>query len=466
MCYTKYSMEGFASPEAPPATTTTTTTTLLERITDRCNDKTSGEIAHAIAGLIREGELRGGDQLPTIRALASALGVSPSTVSEAWKFLAQHRLVTTARRNGTVVRPAAVITGRFWKVPATSADIVDLSTGTPDTDFLPSVQSTFQALPKNITITSYIDRPVLKELDETLRARWPFVPEAMTVVDGALDAVDRLIESMVSFGDTVIVEDPTFPPILDMLERAGARVIGIELDGSGLRPDQLEQALRELPVMAIVQPLAHNPTGCSMTPERAVQLAKAFERESPNTWIIEDHHAGDLIQRDGVSLGCYLPKRVIRVHSFSKSHGPDLRIAAIGGAAEPIDKVVDRRRLGPSWTSRLIQHVLLALLHDDETDRLVESARIDYASRRSELSQRLQEAGIYIGHGEGLNMWIPVADESRAVVALALRGIGVAIGTPFTVNPGASPNHIRVSVGNARSDLPRIAEAIAEAARA
>jgi DNA-binding transcriptional MocR family regulator len=464
MCYTKYYMEGSASAQAHPATTTTTM--LLERVTGRCSDKTSGGIAHAIAGLIRQGELRGGDRLPTIRALASALGISPSTVSEAWRFLAQHGLVTTARRNGTVVRPAAAMTGRFWKVPATSADIVDLSTGTPDTDFLPSVQSTIQALPTNIAITSYMDRPVLEELDETLRARWPFVPEAMTVVDGALDAVDRLIEAMVSLGDTVIVEDPTFPPILDMLERAGARVIGIELDGSGIRPDQLERALRELPAMAIVQPVAHNPTGCSMTPERAVRVAAAFERESPNTWIVEDHHAGDLIQHGGVSLGCHLPERVIRVHSFSKSHGPDLRIAAIGGAAEPIQRVVDRRRLGPSWTSRLIQHMLLALLRDNETDRLVESAQIDYAARRSELSQLLQQAGIDIGHGEGLNMWIPVADESRAVVALALRGIGVAAGTPFAVNPAVCPNHIRVSVGNARSDLPRIAEAIAEATRA
>ncbi|MFT6811429.1 MAG: DNA-binding transcriptional MocR family regulator, partial [Ilumatobacter sp.] len=191
MCYTKYYMEGSASAQAHPATTTTTM--LLERVTGRCSDKTSGGIAHAIAGLIRQGELRGGDRLPTIRALASALGISPSTVSEAWRFLAQHGLVTTARRNGTVVRPAAAMTGRFWKVPATSADIVDLSTGTPDTDFLPSVQSTIQALPTNIAITSYMDRPVLEELDETLRARWPFVPEAMTVVDGALDAVDRLI---------------------------------------------------------------------------------------------------------------------------------------------------------------------------------------------------------------------------------------------------------------------------------
>ncbi len=110
--------------------------------------------------------------------------------------------------------------------------------------------------------------------------------------------------------------------------------------------------------------------------------------------------------------------------------------------------------------------MLLALLRDNETDRLVESAQIDYAARRSELSQLLQQAGIDIGHGEGLNMWIPVADESRAVVALALRGIGVAAGTPFSVNPAVCPNHIRVSVGNARSDLPRIAEAIAEATRA
>lgn len=447
MCYTKF---------VPP---------VLEQISSACQDATSAGIARTIATLIRRDELHGGARLPTVRALAAQLSVSPSTVSEAWRILGRHGLVSTARRNGTVVTATREMSGRFWKVPANDADIVDLSTGTPDTAFLPSIQSTLQALPDNITISSYIDRPVLEELDAVLCARWPFTPEAMTVVDGALDAIDRLITSLVGFGDHVVVEDPTFPPILDMLERSGAQVIGVGLDDAGMRPIELRDALERHPVLVIVQPLAHNPTGRSMTPGRVAELAEVLQASSADPWIIEDHHAGDLIERPEVSIGRFLPERVVRVHSFSKSHGPDLRIAAVGGAADPIEAVVDRRRLGPSWTSRLVQHMLLALLLDDAIRGLIGSAVDEYTTRRATLSRHLAEAGVDVTDGEGLNLWIPVLDEGRAMVALALRGIGVAPGTPFAVAPGSS-SHIRVSVGNARGDLTDLAAAIATATQA
>lgn len=417
--------------------------------------------------MIGTGELRHGDRLPTVRALAGELSVSSSTVADAWKVLQHHGLIETARRNGTVVRAARTeMTGRFWRVPATAGSaVLDLSTGTPDTDLLPTMDTVLAGLHTDIAITSYIDRPVLTELEEVLRARWPFVPDAMTVLDGCLDALDRLIGALVGFGDTVVVEDPTFPPILDMLERVGARVIGVPLDEHGVDPTALAVALDERPTVAMLQPAAHNPTGRSMSVERAGAVAALFAERSPDTWIVEDHHAGDLI-RDAPSLGVHLPDRVVRIHSFSKSHGPDLRIAAVGGAAEPIASVVDRRRLGPSWTSRLVQTILLTLLGDAEVDRLVDRAIEVYATRRRAIRAGLAAHGIDVHTAAGFNLWIPVANEQRAVLALALDGIGVAPGAPFRLHPDDTAGHLRVSVGNARGDLDPIIASIAAAAAA
>ena len=67
--------------------------------------------------------------------------------------------------------------------------------------------------------------------------------------------------------------------------------------------------------------------------------------------------------------------------------------------------------------------------------------------------------------GAGLNVWVPVADEQRAVVALAAYGIGVAPGAPFHPTP-SDDHHIRVSIGTLRSDAAKVAETIASAARA
>lgn len=435
-------------------------------IVEHCNGRTSKDIAASIGMLVSRGDLHPGDQLPTVRALAEQLQVSSSTVADAWRLLSHHGVITTARRNGTTVRAdRADITGRFWKVPATATNgALDLSTGTPDTELLPSLAPIIGRLPTDITITSYIDRPVLAELEKTLRDRWPFEPQAVTVLDGALDALDRLIAATVSFGDTVVVEDPTFPPILDMLERAGVNIVGVPLDEAGIEVDALDSALLHAPKLAILQPQAHNPTGVSMTTQRAKAVAEAFRLHAPDTWIIEDNHLGDLVIGECVTLGDHLPDRVVHVHSFSKSHGPDLRIAAVGGAADPINEVIDRRRLGPSWTSRLIQHVLLALLDSSEVIRIVEHAAEVYAERRSSFVNGLRTTGINVGEPDGLNLWVPVADGQRAVVALALDGIGVAAGAPFQLDTSTPARHIRVSLGNARDDHERIIDAIAAVA--
>ena len=448
------------------------TPSLAERITDGCNDLTADGIATAIGAMVRRGDLGHGDRLPTVRQLARSAGVSSSTVAEAWRTLSRHGLIETARRNGTTIRAARTeMTGRFWRVPAANAadggpTILDLSTGTPDTDLLPTIASMLGGLHADVSITSYIDRPVLEELDVVLRARSPFEAEAVTVLDGSLDALDRCISALVEFGDAVVVEDPTFPPILDLLERVGAQVIGVPIDEQGVTPEGLADALAEQPVLAILQPAAHNPTGRSMQPERVDAVAEVFAELAPDTWIIEDHHAGDLVPDPVPSIGVHLPHRVVHIHSFSKSHGPDLRVAAVTGAAEPIAAVVDRRRLGPSWTSRLIQHILLTLLQDGAVDRLVTQAATTYDERRRTVCDGLATHGIDVQSSAGLNLWVPVANEQRAVLALALAGIGVAPGAPFSVDNSSPPNHIRISLGNARSDLDRVVDAIATAATA
>ena len=65
---------------------------------------TADSIAAAVGGLVTSGAIAPGDQLPTVRALAAHVGVSPSTVTEAWRLLRTHRVIETDRRRGTTVR--------------------------------------------------------------------------------------------------------------------------------------------------------------------------------------------------------------------------------------------------------------------------------------------------------------------------------------------------------------------------
>ncbi len=404
-------------------------------------DRTAKGIAASVHRLITAGILRPGDRLPTVREISAQLGVSPATVSEAWQSLALVGALTTRGRAGTFVALATPGTGptRFMGLGGPQSAVgLDLSRGTPDPALLPSLLSAVERVTRgqNEWSSSYFDEPVLGALEDELRRTWPFAPERITVVDGALDALSRIIDHVVSFGDRIVVESPGFPPLFDLLERAGAQMLAVSMDEQGIVPEELARALEFDPAAVFIQPRAQNPTGTSMTTLRSSELAQILS--SSACWIIEDDHSGDIAQADDVSIGRYIPERCIHIRSYSKSHGPDLRIAALGGPSEVIEAIINRRMLGPGWTSRLLQGTLVELLTHAEPIAAVAHAREAYALRSTHLRESLMDRGIACSPGDGINVLVSVNDERSALVTLAAAGIRVAPGEPFHLSKNTS----------------------------
>lgn len=192
-----------------------------------------------------------------------------------------------------------------------------------------------------------------------------------------------------------------------------------------------------------------------MTPGRAKELAEIIDRS--DVWVVEDDHSGMISSSPLVSLASQFPERVFHITSFSKSHGPDFRIASIAGPAAALAELVDRRRLGPAWTSRFLQSILAELLADPATAELVAEARSAYAQRRAKLAASLTERGLATTGTDGLNLWVSVPDEQAALVMLAARGIAVAPGRPFQLRP-TFEGHIRITTGGIDADLTEVAE--------
>ena len=439
---------------------------MLDLISGAIADRSARGIAAAVGRLVSTGELPPGTRLPTVRDFARELGVSPTTVSEAWRSLTRAGAIRTRGRSGTFVTdPDAARPGwRYSQLGAPAAGVDrDLSTGVPDHGLLPDLTDALRLAGDGRLTTSYLDAPVLPRLEEVLRSRWPFPPSRITVVDGALDALDRIIGATVRFGDHVVVENPAFPPLLDLLQAVGATVCGVPVDEHGMRPDRLRDVLAEVPAVAVfLQPRAHNPTGASLSSARAEELA-AVLRGFPDVLVVEDDHAGDIASADPISLGTHLPERTVHVASFSKSHGPDLRLAAIGGPAEVVRAVADRRLLGPGWSSRLLQAVLAGLLTDPSVAAQVSRARQAYGERRRGLLAALHHRGVEASAADGINLWMAVDDQQIAMVALAARGIAVAPGAPFCVTP-LPGDHVRVTAGLVAGGFDELADALAAAA--
>lgn len=435
-------------------------------LAEQVPERSARGIAASVGALIRSGELAAGVQLPTVRAFAAALRVSPGTVAEAWAALRRSRAIASKGRRGTVVAgpPAPPRPSRYERVGLFGSRLsVDLSLIAPDHELLPDLREALGAALHGVELNEYARVAITPALEDVLRPRWPFTPGRMVAVSGGFEGLQLLATAAVRPGDRVAVEDPTTPRLFDILELVGAEPIPVACDHAGPVPDALREALRRNCAAFVYQPRAQSPCGHALDERRVEALARLLEPTS--TLVIENDSTAELSTAPGVSIGARLPEQTALVRSFSKSHGPDLRIAVIGGQGDIVDQAHRLQMFGAGWVSRVLQNALAHLLGDQATVDIVARAREEYATRRATLVRELAERGIRVRNRDGLSLWVPVADEQEALVTLAARGIAAGGGSRFWLR-GDRRDHIRVSISRIRDDFGPLAESLAIAASA
>ena len=437
---------------------------MWQELVDAVDDRSAKGIALALSTGIDRGLLRPGERLPPIRHAARDLEVAPATISAAWSHLARAGLIETDGRRGTRVREASVGPRRYRRALDTAAGWrVDLSTGLPDPRLLPDLHAAMRRVPRDRTAHSYLEDPVVPALREALETSWPSAAESLTVVDGAMDAHSQLVAAHLRFGDRVAVEQPCFPPLLDLLEMAGVVPLGVAYDDQGPVVADVAGAVAAGAKALFFQPWGQNPSGQSLSAARAADLATALEGR--DVVVVEDDASAGNISGQPVSLGAHLPGQTVLVRSFSKTHGPDLRLAAIGGPASVVDPVVERRYLGQGWSSRLVQSILVDLLTDERSRSLVAESQRTYAVRTAALADALASRGVVVPGRDGINVWVPVAEQGAALLHLAAAGVRAASGDPFWISAPVS-DHIRVTTATIDAGYDDLAELVAGAARA
>ncbi|MEV1287436.1 PLP-dependent aminotransferase family protein [Micromonospora sp. NPDC049679] len=420
-------------------------------------------ITATVAALIRAGAIAPGTRLPTVRALALRLGVSPATVSEAWSLLRRRRSIAGRGRAGTVVigPPDVPHPRRFEEVGRHGDRLVhDLRLAVPDTALLPPLDAGLSAALGAGDLHEYTRVPITERLADAVRPTWPFPPADLLAVNGGFDGLMLLCQTLIATGDKVAVEDPTAPRLLDILDAVGAEVIPVRCDERGPRPDALAAAIRRKPVLFIYQPHAHSPAGYSVDSARSAELAT--ELRGSDTVVIEDDGSAALAPGPVQTLGAVFPDRVVFVRSYSKSHGPDLRLAVLGGAAALIERARVYRTFGSGWTSRILQNCLAHLLTDPHTRALVAEAGETYRTRRRTLAEALAARGVRTGGTEGLSLWMPVEDERSALVTLAAHGVAVVPGGRCFSGPHEP--FVRVATGRLTEQVDEVADLLAFAA--
>jgi DNA-binding transcriptional MocR family regulator len=251
----------------------------------------------------------------------------------------------------------------------------------------------------------------------------------VAVTGGALDAIERALQTELRVGDRVIVEDPSWPRIADLVHALGLAVEPVAVDERGLDAERLEEALRHGARALIATPRGQNPTGAAVDAARGRAL-RVLLANYPDVLVIE----GDYVAR--VAGAPYVPLhenggRWVVVRSLSKVLGPDLRVAVTAGDPLTISRIEGRQRLGPGWVSHILQQIAALLLRDQATARLLARAERTYAQRRAALVSALETRGIEAAGESGLGVWVPLADEAAVVRELLVQGWAVSPGERY-----------------------------------
>ncbi|RPK29339.1 putative HTH-type transcriptional regulator YdcR [Streptomyces sp. ADI92-24] len=429
----------------------------------RITGRRASEIAANVEQAVGSGELAPGQVLPPMRELAARLEVNPNTVAAAYRTLRERGVIETAGRRGSRIRPRPASTARGSLRIEAPPGVRDLGKGNPDPALLPALGEAFAAVTEAYAQAPgmYAQAPVDPEFAALARRGFDAdgVPAGPVIAtSGSLDAIERVLTAHLRPGDAVAVEDPGWGSLLDLVPALGMRPVPVALDDDGPLPDALEAALKGGARAVVVTGRAQNPTGAAIGAARAAEL-RAVLAGHRGVLLIEDDHGHAIVDLPLHTLAGATDRWAF-VRSVAKAYGPDLRVAVLTGDAVTADRVSGRQRLGPGWVSRLLQRAMVHLW----TSGAVDSRAVaqSYAHRRDALVRALEARGVEAHGRSGMNVWVPVSDETGAVARLLHAGWAVAPGARFRMS---APQGIRITVSPLDdADIGHLADAVAAAA--
>ena len=446
------------------------------------------QLIHGIRAQIESGALSAGTRLPASRDLARQLQISRISVVNAYAELRAQGYLSAHAGRGTFVardgQPASVVETTPPSVatrPATvemilpdrslrdmmrmarRPGVISLSTGSPPIEFFPMV-SLREAL--NVIMERDGARALGYDVPEgypPLRAAVrDYVsalgiqcsPNDILITGGTQQALDLVIQALLTDGDTIVTENPTYIGMIDIVRARRLRIYGIPVDETGMRLDYLENYLLDnRPKLIYVMPTFQNPTGCVMPPHHRRRLLNlAIQYDIP---ILEDS-----IYHEFRFEGEPLPPLkalddtgiVIHASGFTKMLLPGMRIGYVIVAGRHYQRLVRVKQAADISTPGLNQRAIHWLL-----ERGVLAGHLERNNRelRRRRDAALEYAQKYLPPGTtwrtpqgGMYLWVELPHNGPTAVELYVtaiqHGVSYAIGNVFFTNNGGD-YHLRLN---------------------
>ena len=358
-----------------------------------------------------------------------------------------------------------------------AADTISFARGAPSADILPHEavrEAAARALESDWqTALSYgvgIGHPGLCEWIAERHGGLDY--SQVMVANGSLEAGAMLFEHLLSPGDRVIVEQPTYDRTLLLLQRLGVELVPVPLEADGVDVGAVEAALAAGPVkLAHIIPNAHNPAGCTLSVEKRRRLVELAGEHG--FWIFEDDPYREL-PFEGEPLETMLALdgagRVVHASSFSKTVSPGVRVGYLAGPAEEIAKLAKRANETYISPNMVAEAIVLDLCRTGELGRNIQFVKGELKARCdalvAALGEQIPEAEFVVPEG-GYFLWLDLAagtDTTRLLAESKAAGATFVAGPDFMIEGGE--NSLRLSFAPVPADrmqegVSRIAAALA-----
>jgi len=303
----------------------------------------------------------------------------------------------------------------------------------------------------------------------------------LIVTTGSQQALDLLGKTMISPGDKVIVEGPTFLATIQCFRLYGAELISAPIDGHGVKTDELEKLIAEhKPRFVYLIPTFGNPSGALLSLERRKKVLEMAVKH--NTLMVEDDPYGDLYFNEPpppslLALSSSVPGSrdlIAYCGSLSKVLSPGLRVGWMIAQSELLAKATMCKQFSDAHTSTFAQATAAQYLKAGRMPATLNNVRSVYAERAKAmgdaLTRELGDAVEYTQPEGGLFFWArltgkggALSDASEFAKRAIDQGVAFVPGTPFYA---ANPDTATFRLSFATADVGKIREGVGRLARA
>ena len=410
-------------------------------------------LASGLRGLILDGRLIPGVRLPAERELATGLEVSRSTVTAAYDRLRDEGFLHSRRRAGTVVTVPTGTSARPDELEPATGDEIDLTVAAlPAPAALPeAIGDAMRHLPA--VLNGHGLHPLgLTSLRVAVAERFgarglPTMPDQILITQGALHGWDLMLRALTRPGNQVLVEQPTYPGVIDAAAAHHVRIRPLPVSSDGWDVDLLRQSGHAPAVLVHATPDGQNPTGWCAPPRARRELLGSLD---PSTTLVVDETFAELYmdgERPKPTAAYARSDRVVTVGSMSKPFWAGLRVGWLRGSASMVRRIATVRGGQDLATPVLDQLVAAELLERHASvlsDRVIQISR----NRDALLASIVRHAPGWSASRPqcGLALWVDLGATSSTRLALLARDAGVRIipGPRFTVRGVSHDRWLRV----------------------